>query len=160
MPQVTIREYTFQDREAVEKCSFELQEDEYVREPHYWGKPKEIVAPYIDYVLRTVNKSDGKIFVVENGDIIVGFVVVMISEKEDSPAVSLERFGYVMDLAVLREYQGKGLGHALMSKAEEYIKTKGLEWMQLDVTKNNSALDFYLKSGYREKSIRLEKKLN
>jgi ribosomal protein S18 acetylase RimI-like enzyme len=156
---ISIRKYLPEDRPAVEKCSFELQEDEYKREPDYWGKPEEIVSPYIDYVLKTVEKSDGKIFVVETGGIVAGFIVVMISEKEDSPAVSLERFGYVMDLSVLREYQGRGLGNALMEKAEEYIRSKGLEWMQLDVTKDNPALNFYLKSGYREKSTRLEKKL-
>ena len=94
MPQVKVREYAPQDREAVEKCSFELQEDEYTREPHYWGRPQEIVTPYIDYVLKSVEKSDGKIFVVETDGVVVGFTVVMISEKEDSPAVSLERFWY------------------------------------------------------------------
>lgn len=160
MTETTIREYISQDRETVEKCRFELQEDEYIREPHYWKKPQESVSSYIDYVLETVNKSDGKIFVAEDSKAVVGFVVVIISGKKDSPTVSLERFGYIMDLAVLRKYQGKGLGHALMSKAEEHIKAKGLEWMQLDVTKNNPALDFYVKSGYSEKSIRLEKKLN
>lgn len=159
MTKITVREYAPKDRLSVERCSLELQEDEYIREPHYWGKPEEVVAPYIDYVLKEINKSDGKIFVAETDGIIAGFSVVMISEKEDSPAVSLERFGYIMDLAVLREHKGKGLGKALMANAEEFVRSRGLEWMQLDVTKNNPALDFYLKYGYQKKSIRLEKNL-
>ncbi|MEK7147807.1 MAG: GNAT family N-acetyltransferase [Patescibacteria group bacterium] len=159
MSEIIIREYIPEDREAVEKCSFELQQDEWIREPHYWGRPEEIVSPYIDYVLKEVSKSDGRIFVAEKDGIVVGFIVTMISQKEDSPAISLEKFGYVMDLAVLREYQGKGFGKALMLKAEDYVREKGLEWMHLDVTKGNPAHDFYLKSGYRGKSIRLEKNL-
>ena len=159
MTPVLVREYKSEDREAVERCFFELQEDEYNREPHYWGKPQDVAHPYVDYVLKTIDKSDGKIFVIEEEGLVAGLVVVLISEKEDSPAVSLEQFGYVMDLVVLRKYQGKGLGSALMSRAEEYIKDKGLKWMQLDVSKGNPALDFYLRAGYKEKSTRLEKKL-
>jgi ribosomal protein S18 acetylase RimI-like enzyme len=159
MSEIVIREYLSEDRPAVEQCTFELQEDEKGRQPHVWKDAQEIKSIYFDYAIKTAAESEGKIFVAEMDGKVIGYIVVLVN-KDESPALSLIKYGYVMDLAVLREYHGRGVGKALMAHAEEYIRSKGLEWMHLDVTISNPAHDFYLKSGYRDKDIRMEKKLN
>ena len=51
------------------------------------------------------------------------------------------------------------MGKELLNKAEWYTKEKGCEYISLDVTTGNPALDFYKHSGYREYSTNLKKKV-
>lgn len=162
MSETIIREYLPEDRLAVEKCVFELQEDEYHRRPHYWAFPtEEVVRTYLDYTLEVVKKEENskKIFVAVIDSMTVGWVVAHIT-TDDTPDVALKRYGYVSELTVLREYQKRGIGVALMSKVEEFVKSQGLDWMELNVSAGNKALDFYHKLGYKDDSVRMEKKLN
>ena len=157
--QVIIREYTPEDRLAIEKCAFELQEDEKSRQPHIWKNPEEQFSrDYYEYVTKSVKEYEGKIFVAEIDGEVAGHVVVILN-KDESPAYLLQKYGYILDLVVLREYQRRGIGNRLMVKAEEFVRSLGLEWMQLDVSTGNPAHDFYTNSGYREKDVRMEKKL-
>jgi ribosomal protein S18 acetylase RimI-like enzyme len=161
MSEVLVREYEEKDRPAILKCVFELQSDEHERFPHQWVEATEALAStYLDYTLDSVKKEgeDAKIFVGEIDGVVVGWIVVSIG-TDDGPDVALKRYGYISEVAVLREYQGRGVGKALMAKAEEFIKSKGLEWIKLSVSRGNRASDFYLKSGYKERSVRMEKKL-
>jgi diamine N-acetyltransferase len=155
---IKIREYLPEDKAVVEQCVFELQEGEKLRQPHIWKDAEEIKAVYLDYAKKSAAESGGKIFVAEIGNKTAGFVVVIMN-KEEGPAHLSHPYGYIMDLAVLKEYHKQGIGQALMQKAEEFVRLSGAEWMQLDVTVGNPARDFYAKSGYREKDIRMEKRL-
>lgn len=161
MSEIIIREYSPVDSSAVERCIFELQEDEYKRRPHYWASPtQEVAKTYLNYTLDAVKKEENskKIIVGVMDEVIIGWVVVHIT-PDDTPDVALKKYGYVSELTVLRKFQKKGAGAALMAKAEEFIKSQGLEWMELNVSTGNQALDFYHKLGYKENSIRLEKRL-
>ncbi|MCR4279471.1 MAG: GNAT family N-acetyltransferase [Candidatus Zambryskibacteria bacterium] len=161
MPEVIVREYLPEDRAQIEKCIFELQEDEFARRPHFWSNPEEVRGVYMDSVLKSIDSNNSKIFVgLIEGTVVAWMVVRAITEDAQSPNIALKSYGYIPELAVLREYKGRGVGKALMNKAEEFIKSKGLEWIELDVSEGNGALDFYSKSGYKPKSIRMEKKLD
>lgn len=161
MSKILVREYQPGDREAVERYIFELQEDEYVRRPHFWSNPEKVRGVYLDNVFKSIDSNNSKIFVAVLEDKTVGWMIVrVVTEDEHSPDIALKSYGYIPELTVLREYKGRGVGKALLKEAEEFIKSKGLEWIELDVSEGNSALEFYLKSGYKVKSIRLEKKLN
>lgn len=67
--------------------------------------------------------------------------------------------GYIPDIVVLRKYHRQGVGKELLNKAKEYTKEKGCEYISLDVTTGNPALDFYKHLGYREYSTNLKKKI-
>ncbi|MCX7958480.1 MAG: GNAT family N-acetyltransferase, partial [Deltaproteobacteria bacterium] len=57
---------------------------------------------------------------------------------------------YLSNLAVYNQYQSKGIGRALLEKAENLAKSMHSEWIVLDVERENlRALKFYLKYGYR-----------
>ena len=156
-----IREYRPEDREAVDRCVFELQEDESMRQPEYWQTGKKSVEDgYLDYLLKRVNSHNGKLLVAEVNGAVVGFVSVLIeNEKDASPCVKMKHAGYVPALAVLREYQKRGIGKRLLEAAEQYVKSQGCEYLALDVTTDNLAHDFYKKLGYREFTVNMMKKL-
>ncbi len=161
MEEIFVREYLPEDRKQVEKCIFELQADEYEKFPYFWAQPSETLAnTYLDHTLKSIEgRGEAKIYVATVDDKAVGWVVVSVA-TEDGPDVALKQYGYVSEIAVLREFQGKGIGQVLMNRVEEFIKSKGLEWMELNVSEGNKALDFYLKLGYKTKSVRMNKRLN
>jgi ribosomal protein S18 acetylase RimI-like enzyme len=68
--------------------------------------------------------------------------------------------GYIANLAVAKEAEGKGVGKALLRAAEAWAKEKGFEFMSLFVfATNQHARAFYEKLGYDEDSLRLTKRL-
>jgi len=154
-----IREYKSEDREAIERCIFEFHEGERVINPHYWVSSENIAKPYFDYLTKKTTEGDGKIFVVEIDDKVVGYVAVRI-ETEDSPRVVQKKRGYVSNIVVLKDFQGKVLGGALLKRAEEFSKENSATYIYLDVTINKPAVGFYHNQGYIEQSVYMEKKLN
>lgn len=159
MSEIKVREYQPEDAPAVEQCLLELQEDSRKLEPHFWTAPENIKGVYLPALIREMAEESGKIFVLEAEGRVRGMVAVDVAGKGNSPDIAIKEYGHVVELAVLREEKGKGYGAKLLKKAEDFIKSQGIEWMQLNVIKGNTAVDFYKKAGYRERSIRMEKKL-
>lgn len=63
----------------------------------------------------------------------------------------IDNFVYIYNFLVNNEYQHLGLGFLLLTKAIEYLKTKSLNSVELDVLSNNTnALGIYKKMGFKE----------
>lgn len=62
---------------------------------------------------------------------------------------------HITNVAILPEYQGKGLGKALMNKMIEHSRETGIERMTLEVRKSNLvAQSLYKKLGFQEGAVR------
>ena len=155
---MNIREYQPEDREAIEKCVFELQDAENKRLPHYWMSAEEATHPYYDYLVKKIIAERGQIFVAEKSERVIGFIAV-VTDKNDSPCVAIKKYAYIPDFAVLKEFQKMGVGKQLMDKAEQFARESGMKYIMLDVTYTNPAFDFYKKYGYREQGITMDKKI-
>jgi ribosomal protein S18 acetylase RimI-like enzyme len=156
-----IRKYEEKDRKAVEQCIFELQEEEFARQPDYWQTPeKTLENKYLDYLIKWAADSNGKLLIAEVDGNVAGYLAVIIEDDKDpSPAQQLTKKAYIPDFDVLRAYQKQGIGKKLVAVAEEYAKAHNCEYLSLDVTTGNPAIDFYKKSGFQEYSTHLKKKL-
>ena len=91
--------------------------------------------------LAKILKNDNFIAVVAKKEdkIIAGLTVYLIDQYySDRP------LAYVYDLAVLTEYQRKGVGKKLIEFTNEYCRQKGFEELFVQVDKvDNHAIDFY-----------------
>ena len=59
------------------------------------------------------------------------------------------KVAYIAHIAILGTYRGEGLGESLISQVEHKAKSKGFDYMQLEVNKDNTAAyRFYQKKGY------------
>ena len=101
----------------------------------------------------------GQIFVAENDGFVVGYMAVRI-EEDDSPRGAIKKNGYLSNVVILKEFQGKGFGEALLKQAEEFTRANGAQHIALDVQIGNKAIDFYHKHGYQERSMWMDKKLD
>lgn len=120
----------------------------------------EDVQAYLNWLFR---RDVAGIWVAEEEGKIVGFIASdgnWFSKREGKVV------GAIHELVILPEYRNKGIGKALVQKAIEYFKSRGLDTAELWVgDKNTQALEFYKSLGFEEKDrfnywIRMTKPLN
>jgi GNAT superfamily N-acetyltransferase len=64
------------------------------------------------------------------------------------------RDGKVWALFTLPEFEGRGLGTALLVTCEDWLREQGLPRATLDTARDSSAHGFYLRRGYHEYQVR------
>ncbi|MFQ5547665.1 MAG: GNAT family N-acetyltransferase [Woeseia sp.] len=103
------------------------------------------------------NVEECLVHVAENADgEILGFTIVRLRPEP----LSHEPSGHLETIAVDDRAEGKGIGQALLSAAEEAARDRGAQTMTLNVISTNSrARRFYERSGYDGELIRYIKRI-
>ncbi len=117
---------------------------------------------YFAYIMEEVQKHDGKLFLAQLYDKIVGLVVCKVFQGggESEYTTSCPKVGFISDLVVTKTERGKGIGSALLKRAEEYFSEYGCEYTQLEVfAPNTDAFALYKKLGYDTNCLYLSKKI-
>lgn len=155
-----IREYLpARDADELRVCFVELHETERRFEP---GMPagEAIAAHYLERMFERGCKWDGRVFVAEHEDRVVGFVSVWARVMPEEPDEDPSPYAFVSDLVVLPEHRRRGLGRSLVERAEHFARESGARRIRLNVLADNSdARALYRHLGYGEREIELEKTL-
>jgi ribosomal protein S18 acetylase RimI-like enzyme len=94
------------------------------------------------------------IFVVEADGVDVGRL--WLAERTSGGRPTL----FVYDVEIDRDWQGRGYGRAAMRLAEEEARTRGIEYLELNVFGGNDvARNLYRSLGYVETSVQMRKSL-
>jgi GNAT superfamily N-acetyltransferase len=154
-----IREYGPADQQQVENCIVELQDFCKQIDP-LAADGRTIAQTYLQHLLAQCEKTDGRIFVAEHNDKVIGMLCVfgkvssMLADEEDYD------YAYVSDLVILAAGRKKGLGRALLGAAEEHARTQGAQYLRIGVhAPNKVARDLYNREGFRERIVILHKDL-
>jgi len=68
--------------------------------------------------------------------------------------------GHVIDIAVTKDGEGRGIGRALLTAAERWAEEAGYPWLTLNVFEGNDrARRVYEKAGYKPEWTRMLKRL-
>ena len=87
----------------------------------------------------------------------IGYLVLQTSSKEELAGVTQ---GWIMDLAVLPKWRGKGAGRALLKAAEDHCGEQGIPYLGLAVSSHNvRALQLYEQFGFAEERKLMVKRL-
>ncbi|MBT2690217.1 GNAT family N-acetyltransferase [Bacillus sp. ISL-47] len=106
----------------------------------YWGSPKMVISSGV----YDCSKLDG-IAALDEMEEIIGLITFIIKEQRCE----------IISLDSIRE--GKGVGTALIEKAEAAAKAAGCSCIKLITTNDNlNALRFYQKRGYRLSALHLD----
>ena len=94
--------------------------------------------------------DDFEVFVAEAEAKIVGFIVFKMEHD----------YGYIDNIVVSKEKQGKGIGRALVTYTEGIAKAKGCYLMKTDTTENTAGVPwksygFWIRMGYEDTGKRL-----
>ena len=116
---------------------FSMIKEEYLK--HYKEKWTEKNS------LKTLNYYGmiGKIFVIEIGGEVAGFVILREEYYNNRKSVMVE------ELVVRGDIQRKGIGRKLMNFVEEYCKNNKVKYIWLITGKKVDAFKFYKELGYK-----------
>jgi ribosomal protein S18 acetylase RimI-like enzyme len=155
----TIREYRQDELPTLKQLIGELHDalrpfDEYLA-------PVELIGDeYTTYLIETCRNSAGTFLVAAQGDRLVGFVCVFGFVAPAEPDQYPDKFSAIANIYVSPSLQGQGIGAALMQRAEDHARDLGVGKLELTVlSRNQRAVDFYRRLGYRERSRTFTKKL-
>ena len=116
---------------------------------------------YFNKTIEEVNKYEGKIFLALKDNIVVGLIVGLINNEEESTyEFKAPKRGRISELIVSKEYRKYGVGQKLMDHMEEYFKSVNCKAILLDVFSfNENAKNFYMKNGYYNRVEEMMKKI-
>ncbi len=123
-----------------------------------WRAPADVrraVEEWVSGSLSSAEKPEHGFFVAVVADTVVGFVSVG-QRVHFSGSVD----GYVGELVVARQHEGRGIGGLLMDHAERWTRDRGYAHLTLETgAANAAARAFYEARGYQEEDVRLTRPL-
>jgi ribosomal protein S18 acetylase RimI-like enzyme len=112
-----------------------------MRRPH----PPEVIRNF-DRLLSIVNRRDHVALIAIADEVPVGFLLMLDSLPDE---VTGEDQGFIAYMAVERALRRDGIGAALLARAEDEARERGLPYMALMVTEENAAARaLYERAGY------------
>lgn len=117
---------------------------------------------FTDKLLHEVETKNGKVFVAEDNDKVIGFIGGYIEEqsKEELMESKPAKPGVISEFFVTQTHRKGGIGSKLIATMEEYLKQQGCSFVRLEVFGPNiQAREFYSKRGYQERSVIVSKDL-
>ncbi len=130
--------------------------ERFVRLPEYGER-------YANELLEEVKKNNGVIYFAEHKNIPVGIIIGIVEEltENDLQECVPSKLGTILQLIVDDNHRGKNIGSLLISKMEEYFRSKNCDVSYVGVIEpNKMARDFYHKNGYGDRIITLMKKIS
>ncbi len=159
MSQFEIRAYHDEDLPLLKDLVYRLHEQLRPFDA-YLPPANQIIDDYFAYLLGTSDATSGTFFVAEAGGRIVGYLCLFGLVAPPEPDQYPEKYAAVADIYVLPGCQDRGIGSALMQRAEDHARAAGAKKIELNVLAENlGAVEFYQRLGYRERIKGFTKKL-
>ena len=114
---------------------------------------------YLKYTKEEIEKYEGKMYLLEENNTIIGLVVGLINNEETAEYdFKAPKRGRISELIVSKNYRSKGYGKKLLSSMENYLKSVGCIDILIGVfAYNESAIKFYDNNGYHTRMIEVTK---
>lgn len=125
-------------------------DQDYVRSP-------EAVENWTSYITGKIADENFRVIVaVDQGDL-VGHLVATL--KEYPPVFTIKSYGFVQEIAVNEKYQRRGVATDLYDAAEEWLLSRGVSRIQINVDSENLASrSFWSSAGFEPHTETLIKK--
>lgn len=146
-----IIEYNEKYKEEVKDLLVELQE--YIisiDKEKYNIITKEYRDNYFNKTMDEIYKYEGKMYLYKDNDKIIGLIVGLINNLEESTYdFKCPKRGRITELVVSKHYRKSGVGSILLHSMEDYLKSVGCKDILLGVfAYNENAIKFYERNGY------------
>lgn len=156
-----IIEYNEKYKEEVKNLLVELQE--YIvsiDKEKYNIITKEYRDIYFNKTMEDINKYEGKMYLYKDNNKIIGLIVGLINNLEESTYdFKCPKRGRITELVVSKHYRKSGVGSILLHSMEDYLKSVECKDILLGVfAYNENAIKFYEKNGYHIRMLDMTKK--
>lgn len=148
MDAITVREATLADYPALRRLFDEIQQEHSEALPHIFQMPDGPVRPR-RHIAALLADPDIALFVAERRGRVIGVIDVRMQYSPDNPILVPRRFAMVDTLVVRKHSRRHGAGRALMARAHEWARERGVDEVVLTVWEVNAgAVAFYEALGY------------
>lgn len=156
-----IIEYNEKYKEEVKNLLVELQE--YIvsiDKEKYNIITKEYRDIYFNKTMEDINKYEGKMYLYKDNNKIIGLIVGLINNLEESTYdFKCPKRGRITELVVSKHHRKSGVGSILLHSMEDYLKSVECKDILLGVfAYNENAIKFYEKNGYHIRMLDMTKK--
>jgi GNAT superfamily N-acetyltransferase len=158
---VTVREATVDDAEGAAAVYVASAEHHHDLDPSFYRVPT-MDAVVVRYRERLPESGDDSVLLVAEVDgQIVGTCLVRLLPHPSEASMLHPRLGAEIDVAVLADYRGRGVGQALMTHGENWASERGARLMILNAHVGNvDAVRFYTERlSYQRVGLVLSKEL-
>lgn len=160
---VQIRDYKEEDKEHLKAAIGKLHDFVVKIDPlERLRRMPGYIDQEIENILQTVSKQEGKIYIAENEDTFVGFIIGFTTTQTQENLLSVvpTKVGVISDVYVSEQYRGEHVGTQLIKHIEMYLKEKGCDTLWINIVAfNTKAHSFYNAMGYTDREIGLIKKI-
>lgn len=106
--------------------------------------------------LEEVNKNNGKCYLAVENNKVIGLIMGFVRRYDEYDYLDYKcpKCGEVLELIVSKDVRNRGVGQKLMQVMEDYFKSIGCEYINIDVlTYNKNAIKFYDREGYHTRGL-------
>lgn len=154
---LSIREHVAADDAGIRACLAELQDLMREIEPRV-AASGAVIDRYLAHLRDRCRRECGTFFVGLDAGEIAGCVAVLARVPMDEPDEESYEYAFVTDLVVRKPWRGRGLGAALLARAEAWAAAQGATLLRVAVLAGNTgARRLYDRLGFREREITCEK---
>jgi len=115
------------------------------------------VEKWTSYISTQIAENAVRIFVAESEAVIVGYIVAMVESYP--PIITIKNYGFIQEIAVTEKYRRRGIAHLLFETAEEWLRSVGLQRIELKIdVANELSRSFWKKEGFERHTETLIKK--
>ena len=151
-----IRKATREDTGILSQMNVDVQVMHAEAQPRLFKQPDgdDFAVPFFSELFDNPNVV---IYLAED-ECPLGYVVLRVVRREENPFMHAWNFVYVDQISVQPEYQGRGIGKALMARTEELAREEGLDFIGLDSWDfNTEAHAFFYSLGFEVFNLRMRR---
>ncbi|WP_188455645.1 GNAT family N-acetyltransferase [Virgibacillus oceani] len=146
---IKIREAEIKDFQQMLELYNELDKIHSREHPELFKEPEGDSRP-LEYVQTLIEDENGYLAVAELDNKIIGFAECFIIESGVFPIERERRWIHLDNIAVMKEYQNKGVGKTLLNSVILWAKESNVSRIELKVYDFNlSAIEFYKGAGFK-----------
>ena len=148
MTPVMIRRATVEDLQSVTELWKKMMQYHLSFDPRF-DLAYHSDETYQKYLISILNNYDYAVFVADLDGELVGYTIGMI--LSNPPVFSLERYGFISEMAVTETQQRHGVGRMLWNHVQRWFHRRGITVIQLNVSPSNKrGYNFWKKVGCNE----------
>lgn len=155
-----IRQAIKQDAPLLSSMCAEVQQLHVEHEPWQFKQPETplFAAGFFEQILE---KPDTRIFILEEADEAMGYVVVIRRDRPDNPFSYPHTYLYIDQIGVLAAQRGKGCGRALVTYVRELAERENISTITLNTWNfNTGAQAFFQAQGFETSTIQMWHRLS
>ena len=94
-------------------------------------------ANWSDYITSKLGDETYRVLVATDGQVLAGYIVAIVQEYP--PIRTIEKFGFIQEIAVARQFRRKGIARQLFESAEVWLIAKGVPQVEVKIDIANEA---------------------